>query len=158
MIFYFYIAALILAVGLSLFNFRRGDIRLTSLAVSYAGIIIVFHLVFMTWLHTQNTLEFYLFVAGAQAVIAYIAHQVGCKAAKVIMPLAWFAVLFNCLTLVLLADYPHYIYYYIMNFVQCSQISSLIFASSVWKGLSRQTGTIRKKTTGMKRIIHEWPG
>ena len=157
MIFYFYIAALLLAIGLSLFNFRRGDVRLTSLAVSYAVIIIGFHLIFMTWLHIQTKLEFYLFVAGAQSVIAYIANQVGCRAAKIMMPLALFAVFFNCLTLVLLADYPHYIYYYIMNFVQCSQISSLIFASSVWHGV-RQIGITRKKTNGMKRIIHEWPG
>jgi len=138
MLFYAYIGLMVTAILLSLFNLRKGDIRLTGLAVSYACIVIGFHVVFMSWLKTQQHASFPLFVAGAQGIIAFAAYQVGCKASKVIKPLAWTAVLFNSLVY-LESLYPGTFYYYTMNLLQGTEIASLIFASSIWHGIATLT-------------------
>lgn len=133
-----------MAILLSLFNLRKGGIRLTGLAVSYSVVVIGFHLLFMTLWGAHHTAEFPLYVAGAQGVIAFIAYETGCKAAKIVMPLAWFAVLINCLTW-LQSIYPSPFYFYTSNFIQGAQVASLIFASSLWHGLALQIKRLTRK-------------
>lgn len=159
MIFCFYLTIMSISILLSLFNLRQGDVRLTSMAVSYFIIVAWFHLAFMTFMHIYPDVEFYLLAAGAQGVIAFVAYTVGCKAAKIIMPLAWAAVIVNCVTFVMQAKYPHLYYYWAINFIQCAQVSSLIFASTLWHGIATKiTSITRKKTAGFKRMSHESAG
>ena len=138
MMFYAYIGLMGAAILLSLFNLRKGDIRLTGLAVSYSVVVIVFHLVFMSWLGLQHHAIFPLFVAGAQGIIAYAAYQVGCRAARIIKPLAYAAIFLNCIVY-LESLYPGTFYYYTMNLLQGTEIATLIFASSIWHGLATLT-------------------
>lgn len=155
MIFYAYLGLMGAAILLSLFNVYKGDRRLLALASKYSAIVAGFHLVFMTWLHLGGKSEFVLLVAGAQALIAYESHKIGCRAAKIITPLAWIAVFLNCA--IYTFDYPHVVYYYSMNLIQGSQIASLIFASSVWHGIA--TLTIRTwKATFTKGMHYERTG
>lgn len=157
MIFTFYLGAMSVAMLLSLSNFAAGDRRLPTLAVKYFFVISGFHILFMTWLglnwHNQ---EFYILVAAAQGVIARFASKIGCRAARIVMPLALIAVAINLFRFVVDEDdLPHVVYYYTMNFVQCAQIASIIFASSVWLRLAEAAHISRRKHNGMKRIAHE---
>lgn len=160
MIFYFYIGALAVVMALSLFNIWKGDPRLPGLAFNYSVVIILFHLIVMTWWrlgwHDQ---EFYLLVAAAQSIIAYMAYETGCKAARIIMPLSWMAIFGNLETFILHHDYPHLWYFWGMNFVQCAQIASLAFASSLFYPIhERMHWRPRKHPQDMKRIVHERAG
>lgn len=139
MIFYAYIGLMGAAVGLSLFNLP--DRRLLALASKYSAIVILFHLIFMTCLNIQKMPEFVLLVAGAQGLIAWEAHKIGCRAAKIITPIAWLAVGLNIFTFAI--DYPHVVYFYSMNILQGSQVASLIFASGIWR---KAYGTIKTLT------------
>lgn len=157
MIFYAYLALMGVSVGLSLFNLRRGDIRLTGLAASYLGVVAGFH--WIIWhFNIQKTDEFPLFVAGAQGVISFIAYEIGCRAAKIIMPFAWFAILFNCLIFII-GDYPSLLYFYISNVIQCAQIASLIFASTLWHGYAySHKKAARDFDNSLKRMSYEREG
>jgi len=156
-IFYAYLGLMGLAFALSLFNLRKGDIRLSGLAFSYLGIVAGFHWVGMSWLHLQKTPEFPLFVAGAQGVIAFVAYETGCRAAKIIQPFAWAAILINCLTWAM-GFYPSVFYFYSMNFIQCAQIASLLFASSIWHGIATQLIEITRKIKNTKGMSYEQAG
>ncbi len=151
MIFYAYIGLMVIAVGLSMFNAYKGDRRLLALASKYSAIVIGFHLIFMTWLNLQKTPEFVILVAGAQGLIAYESHKIGCRAAKIITPIAGIAVLLNCITFII--DYPHAVYFYSMNLLQGSQVASLIFASAIWKmlghGIIKILTRMKPPTKGM---------
>lgn len=160
MIFQFYIGAMAVAVLLSMFNLRVGDSRLPSLAINYSLVIIVFHVVVMTWwgLGWKDE-EFYLLVAAAQGIISYMAYETGCRAARIIMPLSWMAVFGNLETFILHYDYPHQWYFWGMNVIQCAQIASLAFASSLFSPIhQRMHWRPRKNTSDMKRIVHERAG
>lgn len=146
MIFYAYLGLMGTAVLLSLFNLRKGDKRLTGLAFGYTLIVAGFHWIGMDLMHIHKDPEFPLFVAGAQGVIAFIAYETGCKAAKIIMPLAWLAVVINCLAW-LEGLYPSLFYFYGMNILQGSQVASLIFASSIWHGIANYLTRITRKIT-----------
>lgn len=156
MLFKFYLGTMVIAVLLSMFNMRRGDIRLTSLAISYFLVISLFHLIFMTWLGLGwRNQEFYLLVAGAQSIVAYVAHQTGCRAARIIMPLALIAVVGNVETFLFNADYPHALYFDFMNFIQCTQIASLWFASAMFYPITTRLWIgQRSKTDSLKRVAH----
>lgn len=157
MIFYAYIGLMGTAVGLSLFNAFKGDRRLLALASKYSAIVICFHLIFMTWLHLQKTPEFVLLVAGAQALIAYEAHKIGCRAARIITPIAWLMVYLNCLTFAF-DFYPNLIYFYGMNALQGAQVASLIFASSFWKHAYGTIKILTRKNTQTKGMSYERAG
>lgn len=159
MTFLFYLAAMAIAVALSGFNLAAGDRRLPTLAVKYFAIIAGFHLVFMTWLGLGwKNPEFYVLVAAAQGIIAHFASKIGCRAARIVMPLACIAVVLNLFTFLVDAEYPHAVYYWAMNGIQCAQIASIVFASSVWLRLAGTVHMSRRKPTDMKRIIHERAG
>lgn len=152
MIFYFYLGAMGFAVVLSLFNLRRGDMRLTMMAGMYMAIIALFHMFFF---HYNKQLEFYLMCACAQGAIGVVAREIWCKAAKLIYSLSIIAVTVNLFTFIVEAHYPHAWYFYTINFIQCSQIASLILASAVWQWTARQIGLLRKKNHEMHRVAHE---
>ncbi len=155
MIFYAYIGLMGMAVGLSLFNLP--DRRLLALASKYSAIVILFHLIFMSLLHLQKTPEFVLLVAGAQALIAWEAHKIGCRAAKIITPIAWLAVYLNCLTFAF-DFYPNLIYFYGMNILQGAQVASLIFASSAWMKSYGTIKTLTRKKPQTKGMSYERAG
>lgn len=144
-----------IAVGLSLFNLP--DRRLLALASKYSAIVILFHLVFMTWMKLQRAEEFPLLVAGAQALIAWEAHKIGCRAAKIIAPIAWLAVYLNALTFCF-DFYPNLIYFYGMNILQGAQVASLIFASSFWFKAYGTIKTLTRKITQTKGMSYERAG
>jgi len=151
MLFLSYMGLMGFAVLLSLFNAYKGDRRLLALASKYAAIVTLFHLIFMTWLHIQTEPEFPLLVAGAQGLIAYESHKIGCRAAKIITPLAWISVFLNIITFAI--PYPHAVYYYSQNLLQGSEVASLIFASSIWylmgHGIVKLILKIRNSYKGM---------
>lgn len=154
MIFYAYLGLMGTAIVLSLFNLP--DKRLLALASKYSAIVILFHLIFMTWLHLQKSAEFVLLVAGAQGLIAYESHKIGCRAAKIITPIAWFAVGLNVFTYAI--DYPHVVYFYSMNILQGSQVASLIFASGVWRKVYGTIKTLTRTKPPTKGMSYERAG
>lgn len=156
-----YVSLLALAVTLSFYNLKKGDHRLTLMATLYMLIIVVFHDRYFDKFYELG-MGWYLRVAGAQWLVAWLASDIGCRAAKIIKPLAITSVILNLGTWVMQARYPHLWYWYASNIIQSAQVASLLFASWAWL---RAAGFIHQSVQKifdnhgtLKRAAHGPPG
>lgn len=160
-LFHAYLLLLAAAVVLSFYNLKKGDHRLTVMASVYAFIIVAFHDLYFDKFYELG-LGWYVRVAAAQWLVAWVAADIGCRAAKIIKPLAIGAVVINLGTAAISARYPHIWYWYASNLIQGAQVASLVFASWAWL---RAAGWIHQsvqklfdKHGMMKRATHGPPG
>lgn len=130
-LFHAYVLAILTALALSFVNMREGDNRLFMMTLVYGIVIVGFHAIFYDQF-TKLGLNWYLYVAGAQWGIGFMASEIRCHAARIIRPLAYLAVFLNLGTWVMSAKYDHITYWYAMNIIQISQVAALLMASKVW--------------------------